>query len=144
MVAERQVRLVELADRVEELTGVLAPTSYGPAAAAMAVYVGAGQYLPVVRTAAVLATLTAMSVSTDWLGTQRGRAAWLTEARLLPHVRSLLRTVGVLHVDKTPGRVAGTLSYSTSPKSEFLTAMHVGRPVRGNHRRRRHTRGADP
>ncbi len=106
--------------------GVVAPTSYGPTAAALAVYVGAGQYLPVARAGDVLATLAGMNVSTGWLASQRGRAARLIEAQFLPHVRGLLRTVGVLHVDETPGRVAGGLSYVHVACTEFLTAMHVG------------------
>ncbi|MHB8452280.1 MAG: IS66 family transposase [Mycobacteriales bacterium] len=107
-------------------TGVLAPVSYGPSAAALAVYAGAGQYLPVKRAAGVLATLGGMNVSTGWLAAQRSRAARLVEAQFLPHVRELLRGVGVLHVDETPGRVAGKLAYVHVACTEFLTAMHVG------------------
>jgi len=47
--------------------GALAPVSYGPRTAALAVYLGAGQYLPVARTAGVLATLTGVAPSTGWL-----------------------------------------------------------------------------
>lgn len=106
--------------------GADAPTSYGPASAALAVYLGVGHYLPVARTAGVLATLTGIRPSTGWLATQRARAAVLVEAQFLPHVRALLRSVGVLHVDETPGRAAGTLGYVHVACTEFLTAMHVG------------------
>jgi len=47
--------------------GALATVSYGPRTAALAVYLGAGQYLPVARTAGVLATLTGVAPSTGWL-----------------------------------------------------------------------------
>ena len=106
--------------------GVAAPVSYGPGAAALAVYVGVENYLPVKRAAGVLATLSGMNVSTGWLATQRARAARLVEAEFLPHVRALLRQVGVLHVDETPGRAAGKLAYVHVACTEFLTAMHVG------------------
>lgn len=106
--------------------GVLAPVSYGPVAAALAVYVGAGQYLPVKRAAGVLATLAGMTVSTGWPAAQRSRAARLVEAQFLPHVRELLRYVGVLHANETPGRVAGKLVYVDVASTELLTAMHVG------------------
>lgn len=85
-----------------------------------------GEYLPIARAAGVLATWSGMSVSTGWLATQRARAARVIDAQFLPHVRALLRTVGVLHVDETPGRVAGTLSYVHVACTEFCTAMHFG------------------
>lgn len=106
--------------------GVAAPASYGPQSAALAVYLGVGHYLPVARAAGVLATLTGITPSTGWLAAQRARAARLLEAQFLPHVRALLRSVGVLHVDETPGRAAGTLGYVHVACTEFLTAMHVG------------------
>jgi transposase len=106
--------------------GVAAPVSYGPETSAVAVYLGCGQYLPVTRAAGVLATLTGTRVSVGWLATQRARAARLVEAEFLPHVRALLRSVGVLHVDETPGRVAGSHRYVHVACTEFLTAMHVG------------------
>lgn len=106
--------------------GALAPVSYGPQTAALAVYLGAGQYLPVLRTAGVLVELTGMAPSTGWLVGQRARAARLLEEQFLPHVRRLLHAVGLLHVDETPGRVAGKLRYVHVACTEFLTAMHVG------------------
>ena len=106
--------------------GVDAPVSYGPGAAALAVYGGCGQYLPVARAVELLARLSGMTVSTGWLAGQRARAARLLEAEFLPHVRALLRTVGVLHVDETPGRAAGRLSSVHVACTEFLTALHVG------------------
>jgi transposase len=106
--------------------GVDAPVSYGPGVRALAVYLGVANYLPVKRSAAVLATLAGVSVSTGWLAAQRARAARLLEEQFLPHVRALLRSVGVLHVDETPGRAAGKLAYVHVACTEFLTAMHVG------------------
>ncbi len=103
-----------------------APASYGPGTAALAVYLGAGQYLPVKRASSVLARLAGVHVSTGWLAAQRARAARLIEAQFLPHIRALLAQVGVLHVDETPGRVAGKLRYVHVACTEFLTAMHVG------------------
>lgn len=107
-------------------SGVNAPVSYGPGAAALAVYAGVGQYLPVARAAAMLACLTGMNASAGWLAGQRARAARLIEAVFLPHVRGLLHDVDVLHVDETPGRANGKLAYVHIACTEFLTACHVG------------------
>ena len=41
-------------------------------------------------------------------------------------MRQLLREVGVLHADETPGRVAGELAYVHVAWTAFLTAMHTG------------------
>lgn len=106
--------------------GVNAPVSYGPAAAALAVYAGVGQYLPVARAAAVLGCLSGMNVSAGWLAGQRARAARLIEGTFLPHVRALLHDVAMLHVDETPGRAAGKLAYVHIACTEFLTSAHVG------------------
>jgi transposase len=106
--------------------GVDAPVSYGPGTKALAVYLGVANYLPVKRSAGVLATLAGIGVSTGWLAAQRARAARLLEDQFLPHVRTLLRSVRVLHVDETPGRAAGKLAYVHVACTEFLTAMHVG------------------
>jgi transposase len=106
--------------------GADAPASYGPGTAALAVYVGVEHYLPVARAAGLLARLSGMPVSTGWLAAQRARAARLLEAQFLPHVRGLLHSAGVLHVDETPGRAAGKLRYVHVACTEFLTALHVG------------------
>jgi transposase len=106
--------------------GVAAPTSYGPHAAALAVWATAGQHLPVARATTVLARLAGIAPSTGWLVAQRARAARLIEAGFLPQVRALLRRAGLLHVDETPGRAAGKLAYVHVAATEHLTAMHVG------------------
>jgi hypothetical protein len=54
------------------------------------------------------------------------RAAVVLEQAFLPRVRALLRQVGVLHADETPGRAAGGLEYVHVASTEFLTAMHTG------------------
>ena len=86
--------------------GVTAPVSYGPHAAAIAVYLVLGQHLPVARTASLLAELfgTPMSVGTV--------AAWTSRAaaELAPFTAAAiagLTSAELLHVDETGLRVAG-------------------------------------
>ncbi|MBV9029388.1 MAG: transposase [Pseudonocardiales bacterium] len=50
----------------------------------------------------------------------------MLEPTFLPRVRQLLRSVGVLHVDESPGRAAGGLEYVHVAATPFLTAMHTG------------------
>ncbi len=113
--------------------GALAPVSYGPRTAALAVYLGAGQYLPVARTAGSGHPDRGVAPSTGWLLAQRAQAARLLEA-FLPRVRGLLRTVGVLHVDETPGRQA-----QLRPCGLHRVPHRLPRrgPLRHQHRRRR-------
>jgi transposase len=65
-------------------------------------------------------------VSTGFMAGVRARAARLLEATFLPRVHQLLRSVGVLHADETPGRAAGGLTYVHVACTEFLTVMHTG------------------
>ncbi len=90
--------------------GVTAPVSYGPHAAAIAVYLVLGQHLPVERTAGLLADLfgTPMSVGTV--------AAWTARAAagLEPFTaaaRAGLAGAGLLHVDETGLRVAEPVTF---------------------------------
>ena len=53
--------------------GVTAPVTYGPHAAAIAVYLCLGQHLPVERTAALLAELFGTPMATRTAGRRRGR-----------------------------------------------------------------------
>src|SRR3954452_20493906 len=90
-------------------TGVTAPVAYGPHAAAIAVYLCLGQYLPVERTAGLLAELfgTPMSVGTVAAWTHRAAAGLepfsaaarqaLTAAELVPADETGLRVAGRLH-----------------------------------------------
>ncbi|MGH3692493.1 MAG: IS66 family transposase [Pseudonocardiaceae bacterium] len=99
---------------------------YGPSVLARAAELVCGHYLPVGRAAMLMGSLLGVGVSTGFMAGVRARAARLLEATFLPRVRELLRCVGVLHVDETPGRAAGGLSYVHVACTEFLTAMHTG------------------
>src|SRR4051812_37664630 len=86
--------------------GEAAPVSYGPHAAAIAVYLCLGQHLPVARTAALLAEVfgTPMLVGTV--------AAWTSRAAagLEPFTaaaRAALSRAELVHADETGLRVAG-------------------------------------
>jgi transposase len=106
--------------------GVMAPVSYGPHAAAIAVYLCLGQHLPVERTAALLAEVfgTPMSVGTV--------AAWTTRAtaELEPFTaaaRTALTDAQVLHLDETGLRVAGRLHWLHVASSARFTGLFCHR-----------------
>jgi transposase len=83
-------------------------------------------YLPVGRARDLLQALTAIDVSTGFLAGIRGRAARRLEQNFLGHMQKLLASAPLLHVEETPGRAAGALSYVHVACTEYLTLMHVG------------------
>jgi transposase len=99
---------------------------YGPGVLARAAELLCGHYLPVARATRLMASMLGAPVSTGFMAGVRARAARLLETSFLPRVRDLLRQVGVLHVDETPTRADGALSYVHVASTEFLTAMHTG------------------
>lgn len=103
-----------------------ARASYGPAVLARAAELLCAHYLPVDRATQLMRSLVGVRVSTGFMAGVRHRAALLLEQVFLPRVRTLLRQVGVLHADETPGRAAGGLEYVHVASTEFLTAMHTG------------------
>jgi transposase len=105
---------------------VAARAQYGPSVLARAAELLCGHYLPVARATRLMASMLGVGVSTGFMASVRGRAARLLETTFLPHVRDLLRQVGVLHVDETPARADGGLTYVHVASTEFLTAMHTG------------------
>lgn len=104
----------------------IGPVGYGPELTAQAANVLCGHYLPVARSAQLLSATLGVQVSTGFLAGVRRRAAGLLADGFLPRVRELLRTAGVLHVDETPGRAAGGMTYVHVACTEFLTALHTG------------------
>ncbi len=105
---------------------VAARAQYGPGVHARAAELLCGHYLPVARATRLMASMLGVTVSTGFMAGVRGRAARLLEATFLPRVRDLLHQVGVLHVDETPARADGGLTYVHVASTEFLTAMHTG------------------
>src|SRR5206468_11777386 len=106
--------------------GVAAPVSYGPRAAAIAVYLCLGQHLPVERTAFLLAELfgTPMSVGTV--------AAWTSRAAagLEPFTaatRAALTDAELVHVDETGLRVAGRLHWLHVASNGRFTSLFCHR-----------------
>ncbi len=81
---------------------------------------------PVARAAHLMRSMLGVGVSTGFVAAIRHRAAQLLEFTFLHRVHELLRGVGVLHVDETPGRAAGGLEYVHVAATPFLTAMHTG------------------
>lgn len=114
---------------VEHAQTVAAPGSpvrIGPETVARAALLTCAHYLPVGRARDLLEALTAIDVSTGFLAGIRGRAARRLEKKFLGHMQKLLASAPLLHVDETPGRAAGSLSYVHVACTEYLTLMHVG------------------
>lgn len=105
---------------------VCARVQYGPGVLARAAELLCAHYLPVGRATQLMHSMLGVSVSTGFMAGVRARAARALEAQFLPRVRELLRGVGVLHVDETPGRVEGGLHYVHIAATRYLTAMHTG------------------
>ena len=103
-----------------------ARAQYGPMVAARAAELVCAHYLPVARAARLMRSMVGVAVSVGFMASVRGRAARMLEPTFLPRVRQLLRQAGVLHVDETPARAAGTLGYVHVAATEYLTALHTG------------------
>jgi len=105
---------------------VRARVQYGPGVLAQAAELLCAHYLPVGRATRLMRSLLGVSVSVGFMAGVRARTARALETQFLPRVRELLRGVGVLHVDETPGRVKGGLHYVHVAATQYLTAMHTG------------------
>jgi transposase len=102
--------------------GVGAPVSYGPHAAAIAVYLCLGQHLPVERTAGLLADLFGTPMSAGTVAAWTARAS----AGLEPFtaaVRMELADAELVHVDETGLRVAGRLHWLHVACSALFTVL---------------------
>src|SRR3954453_12346088 len=106
--------------------GVTAPVSYGPHAAAIAVYLCLGQHLPVARTACLLAELfgTPMSVGTVAAWTHRAAAGL---APFTAAARQALTSAELVHADETGLRVAGRLHWLHVASSTRFTSLFCHR-----------------
>src|SRR3954467_3637211 len=104
----------------------MAPGSYGPPAAAIAVYLCLGQHLPVERTAGLLAEVfgTPMSVGTVAAWTSRAAAGL---APFTAAARAALTAAELVHVDETGLRVAGRLHWLHVATSARFTALFCHR-----------------
>jgi transposase len=106
--------------------GVGAPVSYGPHAAAIAVYLCLGQHLPVERTAGLLAELFGTPMAAGTVAAWTARAA----AGLEPFTaatRAALTGAEVVHVDETGLRVAGRLHWLHVASSTRFTSLFCHR-----------------
>src|SRR5439155_22536736 len=106
--------------------GVSAPVTYGPHAAAIAVYLCLGQHLPVERTAGLLAELfgTPMAVGTVAAWTHRAAAGL---APFTAAARAGLAEATLVHADETGLRVAGRLHWLHVASSARFTALFCHR-----------------
>jgi transposase len=98
---------------------------WGPGVAARGVLATLGHHLPYGRGALVLKQLSGLDVSTGFLVAARKRAA-VRLGPFMARVRQLLQAAGLLHVDETPARVDGGLTYLHVACNESYTAMHTG------------------
>ncbi|HVI37722.1 MAG TPA: IS66 family transposase [Gaiellales bacterium] len=106
--------------------GVTAPVSYGPHAAAIAVYLVLGQHLPVERTAGLLAEVFGTPMATGTVAAWTARAA----AGLAPFTaaaRAALTGAELVHADETGLRVAGRLHWLHVACSPRFTALSCHR-----------------
>src|SRR3954469_8029777 len=102
--------------------GVTAPVSYGPHAAAIAVYLVLGQHLPVERTASLLGEVFGTPMATGTVAAWTARAA----AGLAPFTaaaRAALTGAELVHADETGLRVAGRLHWLHVACSTRFTAL---------------------
>lgn len=103
---------------------VRAPVSYGPGVRALAVYLLAGQHLPLARTAQLLSDVLALPVSEGTLAAWYAGAAdgleGFTEA-----VKKLLADARVLGADETGARVDGKLAWVHVARTDTLTLYDV-------------------
>jgi transposase len=106
--------------------GVTAPVSYGPHAAAIAVYLVLGQHLPVERTAGLLAELFGTPMATGTVAAWTHRAA----AGLAPFsaaARTALTEAPLVHADETGLRVAGRGHWLHVASSSRFTVLFCHR-----------------
>src|SRR4051794_36063477 len=106
--------------------GVTAPVSYGPSAAAIAVYLVLGQHLPVERTACLLAELFGTPMATGTVAAWTSRAA----AGLAPFTaaaRTGLIRAELVHADETGLRVAGRGHWLHVATSDRFTTLFCHR-----------------
>src|SRR5829696_1814261 len=85
---------------------------------------GYGQ-APAWVSAPVLRQLAGLAVSVGFLVAARRRAVLLAEP-FMARVRLLLHQAGLLHVDETPARVDGALTYLHVACNSAYTVMHTG------------------
>jgi len=110
--------------------GVNAPVQYGPGVNAVALYLVAGQHLPLARAAATLADLLAAPVSAGTVASMIVAAAEglgsFTET-----VRARLAAAPVVHFDETGLRVEGRLAWvhSASTNQLSLFTAHARRGI---------------
>src|SRR5205823_2116764 len=104
---------------------VKAPVQWGPSVAARGVLATLAHHLPYGRAAVLLRQLAGVAVTVGFLVAARGRAAALVEPFMV-RVRQLLARAGLLHVDETPARVDGKLTYVHVACNSSYTAMHTG------------------
>ncbi len=106
--------------------GVTAPVSYGPHAAAIAVYLVLGQHLPVERTASLPAEVFGTPMATGTVAAWISRAAAGLEPFTAAAVAGLARAE-LVHADETGLRVAGRLHWLHVACSTRFTVLFCHR-----------------
>jgi transposase len=113
--------------------GVAAPVQYGPAVAAIAVYLYAGQFLSKDRTATAMGELFGAAMSGGTVAALTGRAAARLQAPggFTGQVRDAIAGASVAHFDETGMRVQGRLRWvhSASTGKYVLITVHDKRGV---------------
>lgn len=117
-------RVVDPSETDGAPAGVKAPVSYGPGVRALALYLLAGQHLPLARTAELLSDVLGLPVCEGSL------AAWYTGAAddldpFVVTVEHLLAAAPVLGADETGARVQGRLAWIHTLRTDALTLYDV-------------------
>lgn len=105
--------------------GVSQPTQYGPRIRAQMVYFHSGQFIPLARTADILADLYGQSVSEATISAAVAEAAQRVSP-VMEAVRAyLVTTPDAVHVDETGARVAGKLYWLHSAGTAQVTLYGI-------------------
>jgi transposase len=107
--------------------GVDGRAQYGVEVHARAAELVLAHHVPVARAARLLAQLSGVEASVGWVGGLRAKASRLLDAAgFAEHLCDLLRQAPALHVDETPARAAGGLTYVHVACTRYLTLLHTG------------------
>jgi transposase len=111
--------------------GVDAPVQYGPRANAAAVYLQQALFGAQARTAQAMTDLFGVAMSAGSVAAAHGRAAdMLADSEFVDHVRDVLTSSDVVHVDESGLRVAGRLHWVHVATTGKYTLIWV-HPKRG-------------
>jgi transposase len=99
-----------------------APTCYGPLVRAVALYLTAGQHIPVARAAQLMSQVCGAPVSTGFIAGLAGEAACGLE-NFVDALRAILVAEEVLHADETGARISGARYWFHVACTDLVTLL---------------------